>query len=49
MRYNLATNTKKFPIPNLSSSQKESYNQLLKEGMDELLNEFGTIIDNSLS
>jgi len=47
MRYNLATNTKKFPIPNLSSSQKESYNQLLKEGMDELLNEFGTIIDNS--
>jgi len=47
MRYNLATNTKKFPIPNLSSSQKESYNQLLKEGMNELLNEFGTIIDNS--
>lgn len=47
MRYNLAKNSKKFPLPNLSSSQKESYNTLLKEGLDELLNEFGTIVDES--
>ena len=47
MRYNLAKNSKKFPIPNLSSSQKESYNTLIKEGFNELLKEFGTIIDES--
>lgn len=47
MRYNLAKNSKKFPIPNLSSSQKESYNALVKEGLEELLKEFGTIIDES--
>lgn len=47
MRYNLAKNTKKFPLPNLSSSQKESYNSLIKEGFNELLKEFGTIIDES--
>lgn len=47
MRYNLAKNSKKFPLPNLSSSQKESYNTLLKEGLNELLNEFGTIVDES--
>ena len=47
MRYNLAKNSKKFQLPNLSSSQKESYNALLKEGFDELLKEFGTITDES--
>ena len=47
MRYNLAKNSNKFPLPNLSSSQKESYNALIKEGLDDLLKEFGTIIDES--
>lgn len=47
MRYNLAKNPKKFPLPNLSSSQKESYNALMKEGLEDLLKEFGTIIDES--
>ena len=47
MRYNLAKNSKKFPLPNLSSSQKESYNSLIKEGLNELLNEFGTIVDET--
>ena len=47
MRYNLAKNSKKFPLPNLSSSQKESYNSLIKEGFNELLKEFGTIVDES--
>lgn len=47
MRYNLAKNSKKFPLPNLSSSQKESYNSLIKEGLTELLNEFGTIVDET--
>lgn len=47
MRQNLSKSSKKFPLPNLSSSQVESYNNLLKEGIKEVIAELGVIQDES--
>lgn len=47
MRQNLSKSSRKFPLPNLASSQVESYMSLLKEGINEVINELGVIQDES--
>ncbi len=47
MRKNLSKSSKRFPLPNLSSSQIESYNALVKEGINEVISELGVIQDES--
>lgn len=47
MRKNLSKSSKRFPLPSLASSQIESYNSLLKEGINEVITELGVIQDES--
>lgn len=45
MRHNFSKRKNVLPLPNLSSVQLESYDWLVKEGINEVLDELGTIED----
>ncbi len=45
MRHNFSKRKNVLPLPNLSSVQLESYDWLIKEGVNEVLDELGTIED----
>ncbi|OGC69348.1 hypothetical protein A2415_04400, partial [candidate division WWE3 bacterium RIFOXYC1_FULL_39_7] len=47
MRYSFSKRKIALPLPNLFSIQIDSYEWLRKEGLQEILNELGTIEDNS--
>ena len=47
MRHNFSKRKNILPLPNLSSVQLESFNWLVTEGIDEILNELGVIEDQT--
>ncbi len=47
MRVNLSKSPKKFPLPQLDNAQKDSYDAFLKNGIKEVFEELGPIVDTS--